>query len=110
MHRYYTGVSNRQIIRNLELLCKLGKPVILRCPIIPTVNDNAVHFSAIAEVANRLSNIQMVEIEPYHCLGEAKAEGLGKDANVFETPTAETVGKWIAAVGSMCRCPVVQNK
>jgi len=92
------------------LLCELGKPVILRCPIIPTVNDNTEHFRAIASIVNRLSNIQMVEVEPYHSLGEAKSEGLGKESNAFETPNAETVDKWIAEIGSMCRCPVAQNK
>ncbi len=110
LHRRYTGVSNRQIIANLELLCELGKPVILRCPIIPTVNDNTEYFRAIAGIVNRLSNIQMVEVEPYHSLGEAKSEGLGKESNIFETPNAETVDKWIAEIGSMCRCPVAQNK
>ncbi len=110
LHRQYTGVSNKQIIRNLELLCELNKPVILRCPIIPTVNDNTAHFSAVADVVNRLPNIQAVEVEPYHCLGEAKSEGLGKETIAFEAPTAETVEAWIAEIGSMCRCPVAQNK
>lgn len=110
LHRQYTGVSNRQIIENLELLCELGKPVILRCPIIPTVNDNAAHFRAVADLVNRMPNIQMVEVEPYHCLGEAKAEGLGRDVHIFETPSAETCEGWIRDLGALCRCPVTQNK
>ena len=110
LHRLYTGSSNKQIIENLELLCELKKPVILRCPIIPTVNDNTAHFSAIAQIVNRPSNIQMVEIEPYHCLGEVKLEGLGREVNTFETPSAETVEEWIREISSMCNCPVAQNK
>lgn len=78
-HRLYTGVDNALIISNLKYLSGAGKKIVLRCPIIPSFNDNEMHFDAIADIANGLEGIIKVEIEPYHDLGLSKYEGLGKE-------------------------------
>ena len=39
-HKEFTGVTNERILSNLRLLDSLGANIILRCPIIPTKNDN----------------------------------------------------------------------
>lgn len=78
-HRRYTGVSNERILKNLELLNRLGKPVILRCPVIPDVNLTDAHFAAIASLAQRLDCVTEVQFEPYHPLGIQKARRLGRE-------------------------------
>ena len=78
VHQRYTGVSNERILQNLELLNRLGKAIILRCPIIPEVNLTDAHFAAVAALAQRLDNVMEVQFEPYHPLGFQKAERLGR--------------------------------
>ena len=81
LHKKYTGKDNISILNNIRLLNELGKDMILRCPIIPTINDNIEHFNSISDLANTFENIKKVEIEPYHRLGEDKNLGIGN--NVF---------------------------
>ncbi len=107
-HKKYTGVSNEKIISNLKLLNSLGKQIILRCPIIPGINDTDEHFSAIANLANELNSVLEVNIEPYHPLGKSKAEKLGKEYELsgLDFTTDEQTQKWIKDVASKTNKPV----
>lgn len=78
-HKELTGVDNRLIIQNLALYNRLGKTIILRCPIIPSCNDREDHVRGIAEIANRFDGITHIELEPYHALGESKYTALGRE-------------------------------
>ncbi len=106
LHKEYTGVSNAKILENLELANKMGKQIVLRCPVIPTVNDNEVHFKGIANLANRLENVIGIDIEPYHPLGTGKNERLGKSVTTYEMPQPETVDRWIADLQKLTEKPV----
>lgn len=79
-HQKYTGVSNRQILKNLEAICGGGAEVILRCPMIPDINVEPEHAQGIAEIAMKYKNIKEIHLEPYHPLGVGKAEALGRTA------------------------------
>ena len=76
-HLRYTGVPLEPIQRNLEVLNAAGASIFLRCPIIPGINDNDAHFSAIGRLANRFDAIREVHILPYHELGNSKRERMG---------------------------------
>ena len=78
-HLFYTGKDNRLIIDNLRFLDKKGKKIVLRCPIIPFINDNDGHFKKIGELANSLNNVIEVVVEPYHDFGVQKYARLSKD-------------------------------
>ncbi len=77
LHKQYTGVSNRRILDNLRRLDTLGKPIILRCPMIPGVNVNETHLKAVAQLAGELQHVREIQLEPYHPLGLSKAARLG---------------------------------
>lgn len=77
-HIQYTGVSNKIILDNLTLLDSTGANIILRCPIIPTVNTSKEHFYELEKLANLLHHIVGIHLEPYHPLGLSKAQQLGK--------------------------------
>lgn len=77
-HKEFTGVSNKLIIKNLGLLNSLGKKIVLRCTLIPGVNDSTEHLKGIARIANRYQMIQKVEILTYHRMGETKRIQMGK--------------------------------
>jgi pyruvate formate lyase activating enzyme len=99
-HTEYTGVDNRLILQNLTALDNLGARIILRCPIIPGLNDRVAHFKGIAETAGRLKNVQEIQIEPYHPLGERKCANLGKRYGLpgLGFPETSLIPEWIAAI------------
>ena len=107
-HREYTGVDNQLIRENLEALSDAGARIILRCPIIPGVNDTEEHFSGIAALANSLAGVIGIEVEPYHALGKGKLMRLGRkeDEGAFSIPTNEQIGAWINAIQAKTSVPV----
>ena len=96
LHKKYTGVDNGLIIDNLKFLDANGKKIILRCPIIPTVNDTKEHFKGIGDISNLCKNITLVVVEPYHDLGVSKYVRLGKECEFITTPpTSESVLEYV---------------
>lgn len=91
LHKEYTGVGNEIILGNLRAICEKGSKVVLRCPVIPGVNDTEEHFKGIALTADSSENITGIEIAPYHELGISKLMRLGRDnENLFTVPEKET--------------------
>ena len=78
-HIKFTGQSNARIIENLLLIDSLGKKSVLRCPIIPTLNDTVEHFEGIARLAVKLENLTAVEVMAFHRLGFSKYDALRKE-------------------------------
>jgi glycyl-radical enzyme activating protein family len=108
-HKAFTGVSNELILNNLFELDRLGAKIILRCPIVPTLNDRSDHFYEIAQLANRLSGIQEINIEPYHPMGKEKCKELGRiDALPDLTfPSESLLLKWCDEVQKNTSKPVI---
>lgn len=78
-HKAWIGTDGAALHENLKMLDAHGAKSILRCPIIPTVNDNAEHFAYIAALAGELANLTAVHVQPYHATGLSKAQNLGKE-------------------------------
>lgn len=78
-HKKYVGAGNKIIIDNLSVLDKVGAKVVLRCPIIPDINDTEEHFEAIARLSNEHKCIIHIEFMPYHPLGISKSEQIGRE-------------------------------
>lgn len=89
----YTGAIYGTIYENLELLQKLNKAVILRCPIIPDINDTYTHYDEIIKIATTFSNIVEINILPYHSFGEQKNKLIPSQVNkqLFRAPSNEEV-------------------
>ncbi|MDL2206600.1 glycyl-radical enzyme activating protein [Eubacteriales bacterium OttesenSCG-928-N13] len=91
----YTGSTNYVASSNIDALGKLGARIILRCPIIPGVNDTDEHFAAIARLSNAHGSILGCELMPYHQLGEGKAQQMGGAEVVsFPVPDPNNVNEW----------------
>jgi len=99
-HREHTGVSNDKILANLSALSAAGAAIVLRCAIVPGLNDRSDHFAAVAKLADNLNGVQAVDVLPYHPLGTSKAQRLGKKPPLTAVPSSsdETVGGWVAAI------------
>ncbi len=100
-HMELVGTSNRTILQNLEKICAAGGQAVLRCPIIPGVNDVLEHFSAIAALTSRLPLLGF-EIMPYHNFGVSKTVRLGAaPQREFVVPQEATVEVWKDQIRSM---------
>lgn len=99
-HRAFTGVDNARILENLRFLSDAGAKIILRCPLIPGYNARPDHLHGIAVIAEELSGILHVELEPYHALGSGKAEQVGRQYRAADVPdpTKEEKEAWLAEV------------
>ena len=75
-HVRFTGVSNKLILENLEMLSRSGKKVIVRYPLIPDINDREEDVSKLATFMSTLKGVQEVHVLPYHKGGAAKHKGL----------------------------------
>ncbi len=108
LHKKYTGQDNALILKNLRALDALGAKTVLRCPIIPGINDQKEHFLGIAKTANSLKNIIGIDIEPYNPLGADKHGRLGEDYELesLKHPDEETVDKWISEISALTEIKV----
>lgn len=107
-HETYTGVPNDKILENLKMLDDLGAASVLRCPIIPTINDTPEHLRGIAEMANAMRHVTEINLEPYHPLGSRKTNMLGKEYPLSHLtfPEQQTVEMWIQIVQEQTHVPV----
>ena len=106
LHRRYTGADNLLIRENLQKLCGSGVDIVLRCPVIPGVNDNAAHFQGIANLVKALPQIKQIDLLPYHALGNDKRAQLGLPCDGFSVPDEETVQRWRGDMQTLCAVPV----
>lgn len=79
VHERYTGVGNALIHKNIARLAEIGKPMILRLPIIPDVNDSAGHVDAVSDfiLENLGPAVVQVQFLRFRRLGEEKYQSLG---------------------------------
>ncbi|MHB8579267.1 MAG: glycyl-radical enzyme activating protein [Ignavibacteriaceae bacterium] len=88
-HKLFTGASNDLILKNLELLYKKGANIILRCPIIPGINDTENHFNEIKRLHDKYPNLAGIELMAYHNIGNDKADQIGMKNNLKNIPTTD---------------------
>ena len=108
MHRDATGASLDLILSNLRDLDSSGAETVIRCPLIPGMNDRPGHLAAIAGLANELSHVRQINVLPYHRLGRSKGSRIGAVADSLEarTPDDESVAAWVTAIQAGTDTPV----
>jgi pyruvate formate lyase activating enzyme len=75
----YTGVSNELVLENLKKLASIGARIQIRIPIIPGCNDSEDNIHASASICKEIGkSLQLVQLLPYHRLGIAKYNRIGK--------------------------------
>ncbi|MCI5649961.1 MAG: pyruvate formate-lyase-activating protein [Fusicatenibacter sp.] len=76
-HRELTGCTNQNILDLARYLSEIGKPVWIRHVLVPERSDYDEYLMQLDEFLHTLSNVQRVEVLPYHTLGTFKWENLG---------------------------------
>lgn len=76
-HRAAAGAPNRLILDNARRLAQTAIPLIVRTPIIPTVNDTLEAVGEIASLIRDFPNLLYFELMPFHRLAQGKYHSLG---------------------------------
>jgi len=90
-HLALTGVSNVQVLENLQRLDDAGQPSWIRLPLIPGQNDEDVNYHALGQFLSGLNHVDRIEILRYHRLAESKYESVGYPYELkgLESPSEE---------------------
>ena len=104
LHKALVGVEAAPILDNLAFIASRGAKIVLRCPLVPGVNDSDEALRHIRRLAETTPGVAKVDIEPYHPMGEDKNRRLGR-ADWFRAPFATEADKtrWRAAIGEKAR-------
>lgn len=78
-HEKYCGVPNEIILKNLAALSKTRKKILIRIPVIPTVNDDLEEMTKIYHFIKDFKNVEMVHLLPYHNIQSEKYKRLEKE-------------------------------
>ena len=92
-HRKLTGHSNRNILDCARYLSEIRKPVWIRHVLIPGITDKDEYLLQLRDFLSTLSNIERIDVLPYHTLGVYKYQKLGIDYPLdgVESPTKERI-------------------
>ncbi len=88
-HVKLTGKGNSNIIDMFRYLDEIHKPIWIRHVLVPGISDNDVYLEKTRDFIRTLSNVNRVEILPYHTLGIAKYEKMGIAYRLKDTPSPE---------------------
>jgi pyruvate formate lyase activating enzyme len=83
-HQEFTGMSNRLILSNLQMLARRGHNIVLRMPIIPGINDDEKNIHQTGSLAAASLGLNRVDILPYHQAAVDKYNRLKKSYDLPE--------------------------
>lgn len=93
MHKRYCGASNDRILQNLLATNDAGGNfrLVVRIPILPGINDSEKELHSMGAFCAQLNRLDHVQLLPYHKLGTATYQKLGRDYLMrdMEPPTQE---------------------
>lgn len=72
-----TGVPITLTLEFAQYLKKINKPAWIRFVLVPGLTDSLDHIDKLAQYCTTLTNIEKIEILPFHKLGEYKWQELG---------------------------------
>ncbi|SES43095.1 pyruvate formate-lyase-activating protein [Salipaludibacillus aurantiacus] len=92
-HRQLTGVSNKHILEFARKLSDKQVPVWIRHVLVPGISDNDNDLIKLHHFISSLSNVEKVEVLPYHKMGVYKWKELGFTYPLegIESPTEDQV-------------------
>ncbi len=99
MHTKLTGHTNENILELARELDRLHKPVWIRHVLVPGWTDDEASLRKLRGFLETLSNVERIEVLPYHTLGTYKYEALGLREPLPGVPPADVEQKeWAEAI------------
>lgn len=87
-YRLVTGRDLAPTLRFAERLATINKPVWVRFTLVPGLTDDPANVDGIANFVAPMRNVEWVEVQPFHKMGEFKWKAMGIDYVHAETPAA----------------------
>lgn len=78
MHKILTGVSNDKNKVFAHHLSDIGIPVWIRYVLVPGYTDDPEDLKAAADFIGGLTNVERIDVLPYHSMGEYKWQQMGE--------------------------------
>jgi pyruvate formate lyase activating enzyme len=96
-YRRVTGRDLAPTLRFAERLASIGKPVWVRFTLVPGETDDPANVEGIAKFVAPLKNVEWVEVQPFHKMGEFKWKAMNKDYKLAnrQPPTRDLVNRVI---------------
>ena len=85
--------------------------IVLRCVIVPGINNNENHFKEIAQLSLKYNSIKEIHILPYHSYGANKYEQIGQHYALEQLKTVESsiYEEWIKSIKSYGATNVIKG-
>ena len=96
-YKTVTGRDLAPTLRFAERLAKLNKPVWARFTLVPGLTDDPANVEGIAKFVAPMKNVEWVEVQPFHKMGEFKWKAMNLEYKHANTPppTPELVNRVI---------------
>ena len=96
-YRRVTGRDIAPTLRFAERLASMGKPVWVRFTLVPGATDDPANVAGIAKFVAPMKNVEWVEVQPFHKMGEFKWKALNLEYKHSDTepPSRELVNRVI---------------
>ena len=101
-HAKDTGLPNDVILRNLRHLSDLGRPMIIRVPLIPGHTDSPANLRGIIDLLCSLRSVERVDLLPVHEYGKVKYDQLGREYRLVAQPISRERQEDIKALFEEC--------
>ena len=85
-HRKLTGQDNEKILAFARYLDEKQIPVWIRHVVVPGITFQREELEALGRFLATLSNVEKLEVLPYHSMGKVKYDNLGIDYALKDTP------------------------
>ncbi|MGB6661946.1 MAG: radical SAM protein, partial [Xanthobacteraceae bacterium] len=102
-YRKVTGRDLAPTLKFAERLSAIGKPVWVRFTLVPGWTDDPDNVEGIARFVAPMKNVQWVEVQPFHQMGEFKWKAMNLEYKCANTPastpelTERVIGQFRAA-------------
>ena len=93
LYRQVTHVSQEPTLRLARYLNEIHKPAWVRFVLVPGLTDPLENVEKLAKFVSTLTNVEWVEVLPFHQMGAYKWEALGYDYQLKDTlpPSQEQI-------------------
>jgi pyruvate formate lyase activating enzyme len=85
-YKTVTGRDLAPTLRFAERLAKLNKPVWVRFTLVPGFTDDPANVEGIARFVAPMKNVEWVEVQPFHKMGEFKWKAMNLEYKHANTP------------------------
>lgn len=94
-HRKLTGMANSHILDFARTLSDRNVPVWIRHVLVPGITDNEKDLMGLSSFIHSLTNVEKIEVLPYHKMGVYKWQELGLSYPLEGTePPDDNTVKW----------------